>query len=122
LPLYLQSSDAGKFYMKKNKNDLLKSWIQKADEDYSVANLLKKRKKYSMIACFHLQQAIEKYLKAYLIFFDLEPPKTHNLEDLLNLLRLEDPNLTEFQVEITDLTPFAVNGRYPEYDEIGNKE
>lgn len=35
------------------------------------------------IVCVHAQQAAEKYLKAYLVFLNLDFPKTHALEDLV---------------------------------------
>ena len=38
--------------------------------------------------CFCCQQAAEKYLKALLVELGLTVPRTHNLEDLLGVLRL----------------------------------
>ena len=35
------------------------------------------------IICFHLQQFIEKYLKAFLIYNNFEPKKIHNLSLLI---------------------------------------
>ena len=35
------------------------------------------------IACFHCQQAIEKYLKVFLLFKEQELIKTHNLNILI---------------------------------------
>lgn len=60
---------------------------------------------------FHLQQAAEKALKAWLDFFCIEYPKTHDLMLLLTLI----PNQTEFNPQWWDLSllmPFAVNLRY----------
>lgn len=36
--------------------------------------------------CFHFQQAAEKFLKAYCVFFDLEIIKTHKINYLIELL------------------------------------
>ena len=48
-------------------NGLTAEWLAKAEEDYSVAKgLLRRRKVPADSVCFHSQQAAEKYLKAVL--------------------------------------------------------
>ena len=71
---------------------------------------------------FIFNRRLKNILKHIWFFFDIEPPKTHNLENLLILLIPKDQNLNEFQNDITNLTPFAVDGRYPEFDEIATKD
>lgn len=56
--------------MKNDKNTLVKAWIRKADNDLRNAELVINSCvddcPYDTV-CFHCQQAVEKYLKAFLI-------------------------------------------------------
>jgi HEPN domain-containing protein len=63
--------------------------------------------------CFHCQQAAEKYLKAIMQELGLAIPRTHALEDLLNLLLPHHPVLDSFRRGLSFLTGFAVETRYP---------
>ncbi len=67
-------------------------------------------------ALFHLQQAIEKSLKAYLIWSEVDSPHTHDIELLLNIASEKDAGFDKFE-SVADLTDFAVAGRYPESDQ-----
>ena len=62
--------------------------------------------------CFQLQQAIEKAMKALLIYNDTEPPITHSFAVLIRELRrtLEVPESIERIIELED---YAVQTRYP---------
>jgi len=62
--------------------------------------------------CFHSQQAVEKFLKAYLITKNIEFGKTYNLEYLLELWVKKD---SEFKgIDVGDLSFYAVEVRYPD--------
>jgi HEPN domain-containing protein len=63
--------------------------------------------------CFHCQQAAEKYAKAILQEVGAAVPKTHDLEELLNLLLAHDASLIPLRRGFKSLTPFAVDYRYP---------
>jgi HEPN domain-containing protein len=68
---------------------------------------------YRLIA-YHAQQCAEKYLKAYLVFKQLDFPYTHNIRSLMQLC------VGDWIVEISDadeLTPYAVTTRYPGIDD-----
>ena len=69
-------------------------WIQRADNDISTARYLTEnmRPLPIEIVCFHCQQAAEKYLKAFLVWNDQEPPKTHDLIELAKLCGSFDQN------------------------------
>ncbi len=71
-----------------------------------------------MNVCFHAQQACEKYLKAYLTFLSIDFPKIHNLERLIDLLSSNDNNIIQFKKICGELSPFALEQRYPEFNEI----
>jgi HEPN domain-containing protein len=68
---------------------------------------------------FHCQQAIEKFIKAYLVRHQIEFPKTHNLGQLLTLASQAESILQEELSSCEWLTPFGVEFRYPgEYPEV----
>lgn len=102
--------------MKKRKIDLVKSWLEKAKRDLITAkNILNSPEPFSDIICFHAQQAVEKYIKAYLVYQEIEFPKTRTLEDLILLASQKDPSFLEFKDLLSELTPYAVEIRYPEF-------
>jgi HEPN domain-containing protein len=61
---------------------------------------------------FHLQQAVEKYLKALLSFSGLHFEKTHDIIELLDLCRSSSIALPDYANEFEELYPYAVQGRY----------
>jgi len=63
-------------------------------------------------ACFHAQQAAEKYLKAYLTARSLAFPFVHNLEKLIEICSESDPDFSSVKSLGADLTPYAVELRY----------
>src|SRR5688572_32679202 len=65
------------------------------------------------VACFHCQQAAEKYIKALLQDHGLAVPRTHDLEVLLDLLLPHDATLAPLRRGVRSLTKFAVEYRYP---------
>jgi HEPN domain-containing protein len=68
-------------------NDFVLPWLYKANNDYSAAHYLAQNM-YPVpveIVCFHCRQAAEKYLKGFLVYNDQEPPKTHDLVELVRL-------------------------------------
>lgn len=67
--------------------ELFNEWIYKAEQDYRTAarEARSKRALSPDVICYHCQQCIEKYLKAYLILNDFIPPRTHDLHQLKNL-------------------------------------
>ena len=87
-------------------------WVLKADIE-SARTLAALAKPKRDAACFHCQQAAEKYLKALLQETGLAVPRTHELEDLLDLLLPQDATLAPLRRSLRSLTPYAVNFRYP---------
>lgn len=95
-----------------------------AREDLGAAQyLVEERKDYYGVACFHAQQASEKFLKAYLVNQNIAFPRTHDLEYLLELIEKDNPAIAEPLQEISHLNQYAVRSRYPgEYVEINAEE
>ncbi|MFN3763360.1 MAG: HEPN domain-containing protein [Anaerolineae bacterium] len=72
--------------------EALRNWIRKAESDFKVAcDELATEEPATDAVCFHLQQCVEKYLKAYLLSQGAEIPKTHNLALLLARCKGYDP-------------------------------
>ena len=89
-------------------------WVRYAEEDWQVASeVAVRRPPHRNVACFHCQQAAEKYLKALLQELGLFAPRTHQLEDLVDLLLPHDASLAPLRRCLRSLTPYAVNYRYP---------
>ncbi len=102
--------------MTKTKGDLIRAWCEKGRRDFVTArNALHEDKEiFPDIACFHAQQSAEKYLKGYLVFLDQDFPKTHALEDLVLLAAVKDPGCRKLFTLASELSPYAVEIRYPE--------
>jgi len=80
--------------------------------------MLNFQKRIPWVICFHAQQAVEKYLKAFLIFQQIDFRKTHDTSELLNLCIQADQNLEKLQnLKIEKLTYYAVESRYPGFYE-----
>jgi len=74
--------------------------------------------------CFDLQQCVEKSLKALLIKNSVEFPKTHNIAELLVIIREKTAiNLPDKIKNAAILTDYAVNTRYPaDYNPVTEEE
>ncbi|MHA1522124.1 MAG: HEPN domain-containing protein [Promethearchaeota archaeon] len=55
-------------------------------------------------------------MKAYLIHFNREYPKTHDLENLIELLLEFDPEIKIWKENAAILSSYAVSIRYPDFD------
>ncbi len=96
-------------------NVVLAEWISKAEGGYDTARrelAMHRRPNYDAV-CFHAQQCAEKYLKAFLILREFEPPQTHNLIELLKLCATEDGSFELIHPFLDVLTTYAVDIRYP---------
>jgi HEPN domain-containing protein len=92
-------------------------WIAKADEDLAAAErLLSLDDSLTAVVCFHSQQAVEKLLKALLIFAGVPFVRTH---DVIQLVQTLPGDLVPL-IPLTDLAPlnrYAVEARYAIDDE-----
>lgn len=87
-------------------------WVRKAEEDWEGAHVLASRKPpLRDLACFHCQQAAEKYLKALLQENGAVVPKTHDLRDLCNLLLPYEKTLASLRRGLRSLSRYAVDYR-----------
>ena len=93
---------------------LAKEWFARAEEDLGVAScLLAQSVPFASAIGFHAQQAVEKYLKSFLVYHQMEFTKTHDIAQLLDLVATKGPELAEMLCDAVALTPYAVEARYP---------
>ncbi len=99
--------------MNNDAKDYIKQWIIKANEDLLVVDKLTE---FNIIAassvCFHCQQAVEKFLKAFLFANGIEIRKTHNIEFLLSECMDIDSDFAK--IDPKNLNDFGVDVRYPD--------
>jgi HEPN domain-containing protein len=96
------------------KRKLVAEWLRKADSDMDLAeHLTDEGAAFANAIAFHCQQAAEKYLKAFLTSHQVAFPKTHDLEELLDLAETSDRNLAASLRDVIVLTPYGVELRYP---------
>ena len=102
------------------KMEFVRDWTRKAESDFRAAqHLFAGGADYVHETTFHAQQAAEKYLKAFLVWHQIEFSKTHDIETLLKLAETEDAEIPEVLAEATGLTPYGVEYRYPgDYPEV----
>ena len=93
---------------------ITREWIAKAEGDWRVVNSQNRSRNpvYDAI-CFHAQQTVEKYLKAWLSEEGLNFPKIHDTEVLLNMCVRTLPEVAKYDAEARYLTTYAVEIRYP---------
>lgn len=91
----------------------IQQWVESAEGDLATAeNTIEVREVPAWSICFHAQQCVEKYLKAWLAARRIPIPRVHDLDELLGLLPVqEQPELAPALIE--DLTRYATTGRYP---------
>jgi HEPN domain-containing protein/predicted nucleotidyltransferase len=95
-------------------NPLTLEWVQKAEGDYAVAQQSQQGQHPVHDAiCFHAQQCIEKYLKAWLQEANIPFPRTHDLKELLELIVPTIPIWQTWQADLSGLSEHAVDSRYP---------
>ena len=95
----------------KERADLVRGWLRKAQSDEKAMEASFQTGALDA-ACFHAQQAAEKYLKAFLTHATVTFPYTHNLAKLVDLCSGQDPSVRSLISCAELLTPYAVEARY----------
>lgn len=83
--------------MKDAKLEVVRAWFKKAENDLRTAEytMTMDDPPYDTV-CFHTQQCAEKYLKGFLAFHKIDFPKTHSLEDLVELCKRVVPEIETY--------------------------
>jgi HEPN domain-containing protein len=96
-------------------NEVVSEWAEKAEGDFLTANremAAPDRPNYDAV-CFHVQQCVEKLMKAVLISKGVMPPRTHDLIRLNDLLQSAIVDWTWPLPDLRFLDRAAVQFRYP---------
>ena len=93
-----------------------------AEEDFEVAVHLLNLGKFRP-SLFHLQQSVEKYLKAFLVLKGIEFERTHDIRRLVELCSQADPEF-HYLLDIGAhfLTEYATETRYPGFHQPTKEE
>ncbi len=92
--------------------DNAKGLLEKAANDLVAAQATMATGRALDTVCFHAQQSVEKSLKAILALHDIEYPRRHDLNELIELIRPLLPEIISYENRIMTLSPFAVEIRY----------
>ncbi len=97
----------------KNRESLLpRDWFNKGDLEIRRTQILLENNDPDG-AAFHLQQAMEKYLKGYLIAKGWKLKRIHDLEDLLDYALDYDKEFENFRDLCQEVTEYYIEERYP---------
>lgn len=98
-----------------NDPDLIKEWLTKAGHDLDAAKVISEQlPEYNDMIAFHCQQSIEKSLKAYLIFLNIEFKPVHDLGYLVDLIGTKDNSFEIYYLKADEISRYAVQIRYPD--------
>jgi HEPN domain-containing protein len=99
------------------KEDDPLAWAEKAEEDWITANtMMKRRKVFTEVVCYHPQQCTEKYIKAIIIHKGSTFPKTHDLNALSDISAANGVLIGMTESDLETLTCYAITARYPSAD------
>ena len=101
-----------------NENDFQQQkadeWFKKGDSDLrTVEILVKEEHPPTDTACFHCQQAVEKYLKGYLTLQKIDFLKSHDLDYLLKLCKDSNKKFADHGETALVLNKYGIEPRYP---------
>jgi len=92
---------------------VVKEWIDRGKHDLGVAKILLAENEYFDVLVFHVHQAVEKYLKGFLIHRGWELKKIHDLELLITEAMNFDDEFQKYLDFGRKLTAFYYEERYP---------
>lgn len=91
-------------------------WLARAHDDLRLAEHIAATPELApWSACYHAQQAAEKAFKAALVHDAISPPRTHDLDGLLQALP-QRWSASSLEAGLGELSRWAVEGRYPGED------
>ncbi|MCL1877876.1 MAG: HEPN domain-containing protein [Defluviitaleaceae bacterium] len=95
---------------------VMNDWLKFAQRDYDIAMYLNEgfRPLPTENICYNCQQAVEKTLKAILIYTVGNYPKTHDIRELYQLCKASGIDFGLTPTITRTLTRFATKSRYPD--------
>jgi len=95
------------------KDKIVKEWFERGKHDLEVAKITFSHGNYYDVVMFLLQQAVEKYLKGFLISRGWKLKKIHDIFILLSEAVKFNESLSIFLDFSKKLTSFYYESRYP---------
>ncbi|MCD4845264.1 MAG: HEPN domain-containing protein [Methanosarcinales archaeon] len=92
---------------------VVEEWLERGKHDLEAAKFLHTGEEYSDVVLFHIHQAVEKYLKGFLINRDWKLKKIHDLELLVTEAMFFDDEFQKYLDLGRKLTAFYYEERYP---------
>lgn len=99
--------------MSETDSSLPDDWFHHGDLDLRAAEILLAQDGPLLIAAFHLQQAVEKYLKGFLLSRGWHLRRIHDLEILMQEAIANDPDFHQFLALCQRITEYYIETRYP---------
>ena len=105
-------------------SDLANEWMNRALSNLERAKMGRQSKfVYYEDLCYDCQQAVEKSLKALLIFNQVQFPYVHTISKLLEIIEAHGVVIPQEAMEAVILSDYAVETRYPgNYEPVGEDE
>ncbi len=97
--------------MSQSENIYPLEWLERARRDWRFVEVALSEG-WIPEAAYHLQQAVEKWLKAFLLYHGWKLERTHDLEELLSEAVKHEPNLQKFQ-KMCHRVKYFIAARYP---------
>jgi len=97
----------------KNQDNNYEYWFEKGDHDIATAELIFDHKGFMDTTAFHVHQAVEKYLKGFLVFNNYDFPLIHNLPLLLKECSKFNQNIIDYMEECEKINVYYIESRYP---------
>ncbi|MFN3421940.1 MAG: HEPN domain-containing protein, partial [Armatimonadota bacterium] len=97
--------------MSQSENIYPLEWLERARRDWRFVEVALSEG-WIPEAAYHLQQAVEKWLKAFLLHHGWKLERTHDLEELLSEAVKHEPKLQRFQ-EMCHRVKYFIAARYP---------
>ena len=102
---------------RKPATDEARVLLHAAERDWKTVEVLLRHPDAPLVSlCFHAQPYIEKAMKAVLVSNAVIFRRTHDLEELANLLEQKDIELPLPKEQLKRLNPFAVALRYEDME------
>ncbi|GAC1345928.1 MAG: hypothetical protein NVSMB14_09060 [Isosphaeraceae bacterium] len=100
--------------MSETKSVLVRSWLLKAVRDLKGARVLAAESDELLeLAVYHCQQAAEKAIKGYLVFYDEPFRKIHDVPILLEQAAKIEPSFASWLTSAENLNEYSTVYRYP---------
>lgn len=109
-----------------DSRELARAWLDRAKGSLARAKQPKPEEGFWEDLCFDAQQAAEKAVKGVLVLHALDFPRTHQIGELLGILRRAGHRPPEELTRADRISEYAVSTRYPKaarpVDEVEYKQ